>query len=296
MTRPRPAAALELSEAPAARSGLHPTRAALDALVLGDELSRDAAGTLCAAHVRGEPGHTVTVWHPATEPTEPLGFDDELRRIADLRHPAFIRAQRVTRIADRPAVVLEPLPGASLRAQMSRLGPVPAFEARRLVLPVLEALTELHDADLVHGRLAPDRVFVEEGPDGRPRLRLLCLGGADRLTSPPLPGSLEAPYAAPEQLTEHLFLERRTDVYAACVLLFELLTGEPLFDPSGRSVYGDTLFSPPRAPSALAPEVPTSLDRVILRGLLKHPSRRHAGIDRLARLLAACPLPFEPGA
>jgi serine/threonine-protein kinase len=94
-------------------------------------------------------------------------------------------------------------------------------------------------------------------------------------------------YMAPEQIREAP-VTRRTDVYAAAVVLWEILTGVRLFHgDNDAKVLARVLESDPPAPSTIAPHVPGALDRVVLRGLRRDPSERYATAREMAQALDA---------
>jgi serine/threonine-protein kinase len=99
---------------------------------------------------------------------------------------------------------------------------------------------------------------------------------------------------APEQILRET-VTRQTDIYAAAVVLWEVLTGARLH---GGEDDAGTLFSAlsssPAAPSALAPNVPASLDAVVFRGLLRDRTSRFATAHEMALALRACAPPAAP--
>src|SRR5262249_7063409 len=99
-------------------------------------------------------------------------------------------------------------------------------------------------------------------------------------------------YLAPEQLTKDVPGDRRIDVYAAGVVLWELLTGERLYgtgtDPTAIL---DALRLPSRPPSEVRTDLPAALDAVVLRALAKAPRDRYASARQMALAIeAAVPL------
>jgi serine/threonine-protein kinase len=94
-------------------------------------------------------------------------------------------------------------------------------------------------------------------------------------------------YMAPEQIRAAP-VTRRTDVYAAAVVLWEILTGARLFHGDNDAmVLSRVLESEPPPPSTIAPHVPGALDRVVLRGLRRDPGERYATAREMAQALDA---------
>jgi serine/threonine-protein kinase len=97
------------------------------------------------------------------------------------------------------------------------------------------------------------------------------------------------PYMAPEQLTGGTNVSRQTDIYSAAVVLWECLTGQRLFDGENEArIFGRVLdgYVPP--PSQFRPDLPPSLDGVVLRGLDRDPARRFSTAREMALALDAC--------
>jgi serine/threonine-protein kinase len=95
-------------------------------------------------------------------------------------------------------------------------------------------------------------------------------------------------YMAPEQLRGEP-VDRRTDVYAASVVLWEALTARRLFKgDSDVEIFGKVLGSEIPPPSTLSPDIPVGLDAIVLRGLDRDPSKRFATARDMARAIESC--------
>jgi serine/threonine-protein kinase len=103
-------------------------------------------------------------------------------------------------------------------------------------------------------------------------------------------------YMAPEQVADEE-VSRRTDVYAASVVLWELLVGEPLFRASNEAAWMARITEGiVVAPSRRNPELPAALDAVLLRGLARQPAARFAHAREMALELEATLPPATPHA
>jgi eukaryotic-like serine/threonine-protein kinase len=198
----------------------------------------------------------------------------------------------------RVYLVLEQLAGPTLGARMShmRAPPVPEVAAV-LADAVLAALAAMHEAGIVHGDVKPDNVFIENRAQaGRAVLVDLGLARAVGASSPGPPSAAGTLlYMAPEQF-DGACADRRADVYAAGVLLFELLTLQPPFGGDASIVeLGHRVRRPPR-PSSIAP-VARPVEDVILRCLAKDPCQRPLDAAALrAELGEAFAAAARPGA
>jgi serine/threonine-protein kinase len=138
--------------------------------------------------------------------------------------------------------------------------------------------------ELVHGDIRPGNIAVVH----RAKSQLLGTGLALLARALGWPTAIEGPsiYLAPEQLTGGA-VDARTDVFALGIVLWELLTGEPLFyghsppDAMWSVLHGDIF-----PPSFLVPQLPHELDRIVLTALAPDPARRYPTAAKLAGELA----------
>ncbi len=151
-------------------------------------------------------------------------FRNEARIQASLRHPNIATVLEITEIAGQPCIVMEFVDGETLEERIGRSSGLPAVEALRIMATVTEAVGYLHDHDVIHRDLKASNIKVTSGGAAK----LLDFGLArDRLT-PQLTrtgvaiGTLG--YMAPEQLKAGK-IDRRTDIWALGVVLYESLTG-----------------------------------------------------------------------
>ncbi len=95
-------------------------------------------------------------------------------------------------------------------------------------------------------------------------------------------------YMAPEQVRNEA-ISPRTDLYAAAVILWELLTGKRLFHADSEvGTITRVLSAPVVRPIAIVPDLPPALDRLVVRGLERDPSKRFASAREMAAELSAC--------
>lgn len=163
-----------------------------------------------------------------------------------------------------------------------------------LLRDVLSALAEAHRLGLVHGGLSPENVLVVRDAAGQ-ESALVCDFGAARLAKP-RPQSVFSPegipwgnpaYMAPEQAAG-ASIDGRADVYAVGVLLYELLTCEPLFEVQGDQAWVEAQqHAVPVPPRTRTPErfIPGELEAVCLKALAKQPHQRYASPRALSQAL-----------
>lgn len=198
-------------------------------------------------------------------------------------------------------LVMELVRGRDLRALMREHGALPPERALAVLEPVLSALAAAHAAGIVHRDVKPENVLL--GDDGRIKVADFGLARAVEASSVTATTGLiigTVAYLAPEQI-EHGVSEPRTDVYAAGILLWEMLVGHA-------PVTGDTpvavLFShvnrdvPPA--STQVGGISPALDDLVVRATRRDPARRPldagaflAEVRALRRQLPAAPSPTE---
>jgi serine/threonine protein kinase len=160
----------------------------------------------------------------------------EARVQANLRHPNVARVYDYGKTQSGDAfIVMELLEGYSLADWLERDGGLSPVLAVQIMLPVIDALCAAHRAGVVHRDLKPDNIFISH-PSSDLCPKLLDFGIAKLNTdfNPRLTGQggvVGSPaYMAPEQARGLSDVDERVDVWAACVVLYEAITGKPAFD------------------------------------------------------------------
>jgi serine/threonine protein kinase len=187
-------------------------------------------------------------------------------------------------------LVMERLTGEDANRRVEREGPQPVERAISWILDACEALEEAHAAGIVHRDLKPGNLFLVRGPDRPSMVKLLDFGiarlhGGDGITgrlttSTSVFGS--PAYIAPEQLLSTSKADARSDIYGLGATLFELVTGQVPFPAKNLAdMTANIIRDPARSAHAIRPEVPPSLDRIILKCLAKNPAERFQTVVEL---------------
>jgi eukaryotic-like serine/threonine-protein kinase len=213
----------------------------------------------------------------------------EGRLLGCFRHPNIVEALDVGMLNDgRPYIVLELLDGNDLRAELRRMTTFSVPAALKVAMDVLQGLSALHDANIVHRDIKLENLF--SCADGH--IEILDLGAAaclDEASAERAP-SLGTPRTmAPEQY-EGKLVDERADLYALGVVLYELLTGRgPFDDVSGVAALRFAhCHRRPVAPSQVAPQyIPPEVDALVLRALAKSPDDRFVSAAAMAAEIVA---------
>ncbi|MBI3202832.1 MAG: serine/threonine protein kinase [Myxococcales bacterium] len=216
----------------------------------------------------------------ADDPAFVERFRNEARLANSVEHPAIVDVFAFGQLEDgRPYFVMPLLEGESLRALLDREGKLPPARAWQVAREVAAALGAAHARDLAHRDLKPDNVFLETR-GGHERVRLMDFGIAKSLSGSGSDGPktqtgllLGTPaYMAPEQWWGAK-IDVRVDQYALGAMLFEMLAGEPPFDPHHESgVMKLHLHEPP--PKLESFGLSTEAGELVSRLLAKEPADR----------------------
>jgi serine/threonine-protein kinase len=264
-------------------------------------LGRGGSAEVWRAVRRGPHGFTRTValkrlLPELRHPRLSKALLEEARLAARLEHQNIAQVLEVVDVAGEPAIVMELVDGCELRALMKALAPfgppgpgLGAFVAHEVCRAL--ACAHAERPPILHRDVSPTNVLLARS--GAVKLADFGIGkvlhdGDDKTRS--FKGNLG--YMAPEQLARQE-LSPAADVYAAGVLLWEMLTGKRLFTALDLEGTGDARLKPIAAPSTLNPAVPHTLDNVVARALNLSPDLRFADGAAMAEALA--PIAHELG-
>lgn len=215
----------------------------------------------------------VKVFHAAVRAKVSGLVLQEAKLAAAVRNPHLVQASDFGDDQGHLFIVLDLLPGRPLAALMQQ-SLLPLSEIGLLTLHVLDALSALHRAGVVHRDLKPDNIFIARTVAAGLHATLLDLGFAAVLASSRFTGMSEpiravvgtAGYIAPEVFGGHA-PDPRSDLYSMGAVLWEALTGQPV--PDYRK-FGEIVLP---SPQAFRPELPDGVAAVVLRALSDIDSR-----------------------
>jgi serine/threonine-protein kinase len=215
----------------------------------------------------------------------------------EARASARIKSDHIARVNDvgtldngTPYMVMEYLEGEDLDALLRQGKTFPIEQALDFLIQTCEVLSEAHALGIVHRDLKPANLFCVERPGRRRSVKVLDFGISKVMTEEltTVRGFLGSPaYMSPEQIREANSVDARADLWAAGVVLFELLTGRTPF--GGRTlpaVLTNIAIQPTPSVRLIRPDVPIGLEVVIQKCLEKDPDDRYQSADELAKDLA----------
>jgi serine/threonine-protein kinase len=239
----------------------------------------------------------VKILHPhlAADQQFVARFRREAVAVAGLSHPSIVSIYDTCSDGSTEAIVMELVRGDTLRAELDRRGRFEPADAIAVVAEIADALEAAHRAGVIHRDVKPANVLLST--DGR--VLVADFGIAKAVDGMELTGVGTtlgtAKYLAPEQV-EGASVDGRADVYAAGVILYELLCGTPPFVADHEAATAlARLQRPPQPPRELRPETPEALEQVTLRALARNPDDRYATAGDLRDALrAAAKAPAGP--
>jgi serine/threonine-protein kinase len=227
-------------------------------------------------------------------------FEREARAAGQLKSEHAMKVLDVGTLDNRtPYMVMEFLEGEDLATWLRTRGALRLGHAVDFMLQICQAMSEAHALGFVHRDLKPSNLFVTRRADGRTTIKVLDFGlskiATDRSVTRRNVAVGSPCYMSPEQLTCAVEIDRRADVWALGVTLFEMLTGTVPFDgDTTAQLCGKILREAPPLVRDLRPNAPEGIERIITRCLEKQREKRYDGAAELAEALAPFAAPRAP--
>jgi len=249
-------------------------------LALDRRLDREVALKVMHAHLADDEQFTAR-------------FIREARSTARLSHPNVVQVFDQGSDGDLLYLAMEYLRGRTLREVLAERGVLTPREALTVIEPVLDALSAAHRIGIVHRDIKPENVILTD--EGRVKVAdfgLARAASANTSTVGVLMGTVA--YLAPELVVRGV-ADTRSDVYAAGIMLFEMLTGrQPFAGEVPIQVAYQHVNEQVPAPSTLAPGLPGALDDVVLAATAREPDDRPADADEMLAAVRAAHARLTP--
>ncbi len=287
-------------------------RRSLGRYAIYDEIASGGMATVHIGRLRGPAGFSRTVaiksMHAqyAKDPEFVAMFLDEARLAARIRHPNVVATLDVVALKGEIFLVMDYVQGESfsrlLRTMRDKNERVPAAIVSSIMVNILDGLHAAHEATdeqgealhIIHRDVSPHNMMI--GNDGIARVLDFGVAKAAARAQTTRDGQVKGKFAymAPEQITRQK-VDRRVDVFAAAIFLWEALVGERLFfadEPA--AVVSRVMTDRIDAPSEHVRELSQEVDAVVLKGLSREREQRYASAAEMARALERALPPARP--
>ncbi len=205
-------------------------------------------------------------------------FQREIQATRALRHPHIVQVYDSGEHKGIPYLVMEYVGGGTLNQVLDQGALQPAI-ASRLLAQLASALDHAHQQGIIHRDVKPQNVLMASPTEARLTDFGLAkiVGDQAGLTATGAMGT--ARYMAPEQFKNAAAVDRRADLYALGVILFQMLSGScPFEGDSAAELMHQHLTAPVPSVREYAPGLPPLVDRVLYKALAKEPNDRfHSG-------------------
>lgn len=217
------------------------------------------------------------------DPASRSRFINEARAAAGLAHPNIVDVYDFGETPDGSMfIAMQFVEGQDLKEILQRRGRMTAAETVSIITQVCAALQAAHARGFIHRDVKPQNILV----DRKGHARLGDFGIVKALSGPELTQTGmtfgTAAYLSPEQATGEP-IGPQSDVYALGCVMYEMLSGTPPFMGDNPAIVAyKQVWEQPRPLHSLAPEVPPSLENIVMRCLQKDPRSRYPNTEILA--------------
>ena len=212
-------------------------------------------------------------------------FVREAQALAKLSHPHVVSVFDVGEVDGLPYIVMEHLPGHSLKQAIEQGGPMAVADAVRLATEIASGLAFAHSRGIVHGDMKPSNVLLTDAGHAKIADFGIARMPKEDASTPQLFAT--AMYVAPERV-EGKSLSTASDIYGLGLVLYEMLVGRPPFTSANPAVLlRDHVVRQPVPPSHLRQSLPRELDTIVMKCLAKDPGLRYSRASDVARALAS---------
>ncbi len=212
-------------------------------------------------------------------------FRREAQAAGRLSHPNIVGVYDYGENADTAWIVMEMVEGGSLKSIIDRGDRMPVAEVVRLMEEILSALAYSHGRGVVHRDIKPANIML--AGDRSVKIADFGIARIENSSMTQVGTVMGTPaYMAPEQLRGEA-VDARADIWAAGVVLYQLLTGEKPFEGNYTALMHRVLNTEPPPPSQLAVSAPRGFDSVLARALAKRPDDRFPSAAAFAEAIRA---------
>lgn len=206
-------------------------------------------------------------------------FRTEAQSAASLEHPNIVNIYDVGSEDGIHYIVMEYVEGVTLKTYIEKKGQLTYKEAVSIAIQVGRGMEAAHAKHIIHRDIKPQNILIST--EGKAKVTDFGIARAvsSNTISADVMGSVH--YASPEQ-ARNGFVDGKSDIYSLGIVMYEMVTGRVPFDGETTvAVAIQHLQEDMVVPSAYAPDLPVSLEKIILKCTQKSPDRRYDNIGDL---------------
>ncbi len=208
-------------------------------------------------------------------------FQTEAQAIASLTHPNIVNIYDVGLEEGVNYIVMELAGGITLKEYIKRKGRLSPQETVDISLQIASALSHAHNHHIIHRDIKPQNILISD--DGMIKVTdfgIAKAANANTVTSTATAiGSVH--YISPEQ-AKGRFCDEKSDIYSLGITMYEMVTGRVPFDhENGVTIALMHLQNEITPPSEITEGIPDSLEKIILKCVMKKPEERYQTADEL---------------
>jgi len=208
-------------------------------------------------------------------------FRREAQAVASLSHPNIVNIYDVGQDKDIHYLVMEYVKGKTLKEVITERAPLPLNEVIDIVKQICDALEHAHENSIVHRDIKPHNIIITRGG----RVKVTDFGIARAVSTATVThtrgiiGSVH--YFSPEQAKGEV-TDEKSDIYSLGIVLYEMVTGKlPFEGESPISVALMHIQNQPVPPSVHNPNLPESIEKIILKAIHKNPNERYENVAKI---------------
>ena len=213
-------------------------------------------------------------------------FLQEARAAANLSHPNIVTIYDFAHEGDQLYIIMEYVEGTDLKTLIRRRNRFGIQESVDTLIEICAGIGYAHRAGLIHCDLKPQNILITT--DGRVKITDFGIARALASVNPEEQSKIvwgSPIYFSPEQARGSA-PSPASDVYSLGIILYEMLTGVPVFDAKDTTALARMhTETPAPSPRLIVPDIPTELEQIILKVLSKEPAARYRTADQLGRIL-----------
>lgn len=203
-------------------------------------------------------------------------FKMEAQAAAGLSHPNIVNIYDVVDEGELHFIVMELVEGITLKSYIAKKGHLDIKESIGIAIQVAQGIEAAHEQHIIHRDIKPQNMLISK--DGKVKVADFGIARAatSQTVNPTVVGSVH--YISPEQARGG-YTDERSDIYSLGITMYEMVTGKVPFEGDNTvTVALAHLEDPMVPPTRLNPEIPQSLENIILKCTEKKPERRYSSL------------------